>query len=618
MSNNTGFPFDYKLQKHNPDESATAATLKLVLYSFWESSCSWRVNFALNLKGISYEHRAVNLVKGEQFTKDLYPRNALLPADPKLRAINLQELRITEIMYDFVDFEVYFGGAFNDSGEKCYKGGDVTLFQSLNAGALNFSKVKEMLVGCCNRPVSKFYFHVPNTSLDEGLRLLCPETFPVMIEMALESKEVMEIYIQHVELESESESDSEFDAYVASLDNNSEEGDGDDDNNDDDDDDDDDDAASLDHMSEDDDDEELISARVRLQEEEIKKTEKMRVQNDDLSCSKGKKKLTDCGNISGDIGDYASEYAESDEDGGSVSESDDNQSSSNISKRGNWPVFDPNTPWDKQVPDEHHSEAQDFEGQIEVPVHFEVPLNFEDPVESQIVVDPIVAGSQPEENVQEVTVEPVESDDSVEIVAEKTGSVKTGIRRSTRLQMKGQNVQNKGDDSDSDDSEFDLVLNDHLDRIRKTLGLNDHQQKNEDSVKSGKRLVLQLQDEEDDENSKEEDELDAEAISGSNIVTPTTSVRVQTPSPNSGNKMAQDEGEMSKPSSKKGKKKKKEKGLSLRGSKKGDKKKKGKMVVQAEAQEEPGVAPVEAQEIEPKLPKKKKRRKLKFVPYWLK
>ncbi|KAL3624102.1 hypothetical protein CASFOL_032918 [Castilleja foliolosa] len=270
-------------------------------------------------------------------------------------------------MYDFVDFEVYFGGAFNDSGEKCYKGGDVTLFQSLNAGALNFSKVKEMLVGCCNRPVSKFYFHVPNTSLDEGLRLLCPETFPVMIEMALESKEVMEIYIQHVELESESESDSEFDAYVASLDNNSEEGDGDDDNNDDDDDDDDDDdAASLDHMSEDDDDEELISARVRLQEEEIKKTEKMRVQNDDLSCSKGKKKLTDCGNISGDIGDYA------------------------------------------------------------------------------------------------------------------------------------------------------------------------------------------------------------------------------------------------------------KKGLSLRGSKKGDKKKKGKMVVQAEAQEEPGVAPVEAQEIEPKLPKKKKRRKLKFVPYWLK
>ncbi|KAL3624489.1 hypothetical protein CASFOL_031157 [Castilleja foliolosa] len=107
---------------HNPDESATAAAPKLVLYSFWESSCSWRVRFALNLKGLSYEYRAVNLAKGEQFTPEFeklnplhyvpvlvdgdiilsdsfaillyleekYPRKALLPADPKLRAINLQ------------------------------------------------------------------------------------------------------------------------------------------------------------------------------------------------------------------------------------------------------------------------------------------------------------------------------------------------------------------------------------------------------------------------------------------------------------------------------------------------------------------------------------------------
>ncbi|KAL3637660.1 hypothetical protein CASFOL_018108, partial [Castilleja foliolosa] len=122
-------------------------------------------------------------------------------------------------MYDFVDLEVHFGGAFNDSGEKCYKGGGVTFFQALNAGELNFSKVKEMLVGCCNRPVSQFYFKVPDTSLDEGLRLLCPETFPEMIDMALGVKELMEIDIQHVEMESESESDSELEAYVAELDN---------------------------------------------------------------------------------------------------------------------------------------------------------------------------------------------------------------------------------------------------------------------------------------------------------------------------------------------------------------------------------------------------------------
>mmetsp|Transcript_5836 Transcript_5836/g.6295 ORF Transcript_5836/g.6295 Transcript_5836/m.6295 type:complete len:225 (+) Transcript_5836:72-746(+) len=38
---------------------------KLVLYSYWRSSCSWRVRIALELKGLPYEYRAVNLLKGE-------------------------------------------------------------------------------------------------------------------------------------------------------------------------------------------------------------------------------------------------------------------------------------------------------------------------------------------------------------------------------------------------------------------------------------------------------------------------------------------------------------------------------------------------------------------------
>lgn len=38
------------------------------LYSYWRSSCSWRVRIALNLKGLSYEYAPVHLVKdgGEQ------------------------------------------------------------------------------------------------------------------------------------------------------------------------------------------------------------------------------------------------------------------------------------------------------------------------------------------------------------------------------------------------------------------------------------------------------------------------------------------------------------------------------------------------------------------------
>ncbi|XP_021668562.1 glutathione S-transferase zeta class isoform X3 [Hevea brasiliensis] len=95
----------------------------LVLYSYWQSSCAWRVRFALNLKGLSYEYKAVNLAKGEQFSPEFerlnplhfvpvlvdgdvvvsdsyaillyleekYPQKALLPDDPQRRALNLQK-----------------------------------------------------------------------------------------------------------------------------------------------------------------------------------------------------------------------------------------------------------------------------------------------------------------------------------------------------------------------------------------------------------------------------------------------------------------------------------------------------------------------------------------------
>ena len=94
------------------------------LYSYWRSSCSWRVRLALNLKGLAYEYVPVHLVKdgGEQHTEayralnpmrtvptlelteggkvrhlsqsmaileyleERFPSPALLPADPYLRA----------------------------------------------------------------------------------------------------------------------------------------------------------------------------------------------------------------------------------------------------------------------------------------------------------------------------------------------------------------------------------------------------------------------------------------------------------------------------------------------------------------------------------------------------
>ena len=98
---------------------------KLVLYSYWRSSASYRVRMALNLKGLDYELRPVHLVRegGEQFGADytrlnpqqlvptlvhgqtvitqsmamleyleeIHPEPALLPADPagrvRVRAI---------------------------------------------------------------------------------------------------------------------------------------------------------------------------------------------------------------------------------------------------------------------------------------------------------------------------------------------------------------------------------------------------------------------------------------------------------------------------------------------------------------------------------------------------
>lgn len=38
----------------------------LTLYHYWRSSASWRVRWALALKGLTYESRPINLLKGEQ------------------------------------------------------------------------------------------------------------------------------------------------------------------------------------------------------------------------------------------------------------------------------------------------------------------------------------------------------------------------------------------------------------------------------------------------------------------------------------------------------------------------------------------------------------------------
>ncbi|CAL9149723.1 unnamed protein product [Musa hybrid cultivar] len=103
-----------------------AEPAKLTLYSYWRSSCSQRVRIALNIKGLEYEYKAVNLLKGDNFDpefeklnpmkyvpalvdgdtvigdsfaiilylEDKYPQHPLLPQDPKKKALNLQAASI--------------------------------------------------------------------------------------------------------------------------------------------------------------------------------------------------------------------------------------------------------------------------------------------------------------------------------------------------------------------------------------------------------------------------------------------------------------------------------------------------------------------------------------------
>ena len=45
------------------------------LYHYWRSSCSWRVRWAMELKGLSYQSIPVNLLKGEHKNHDFLARN---------------------------------------------------------------------------------------------------------------------------------------------------------------------------------------------------------------------------------------------------------------------------------------------------------------------------------------------------------------------------------------------------------------------------------------------------------------------------------------------------------------------------------------------------------------
>lgn len=52
----------------NPLVSSSSSDAQPILYSYWRSSCSWRVRIAMNLKEIPYDIKPISLIKsgGEQ------------------------------------------------------------------------------------------------------------------------------------------------------------------------------------------------------------------------------------------------------------------------------------------------------------------------------------------------------------------------------------------------------------------------------------------------------------------------------------------------------------------------------------------------------------------------
>jgi maleylacetoacetate isomerase len=49
----------------------------IILYSYWRSSCSYRVRIALNLKNIKYDIKPINLLKSEQISEEYLEKNPL-------------------------------------------------------------------------------------------------------------------------------------------------------------------------------------------------------------------------------------------------------------------------------------------------------------------------------------------------------------------------------------------------------------------------------------------------------------------------------------------------------------------------------------------------------------
>ena len=144
------------------------------LYSYYRSSCSWRVRIALNLKEIPYEIIPVNLLKGEQnssdylevnpsglvptlvlqngsqlgqsiaileYLEEAYPNSPLLPKDPLERAKVRQAVMIvaadTQPLQNLRILQKLFPEQSQEEQKKSYA------IERIDSGLKAFSKVTQ-------------------------------------------------------------------------------------------------------------------------------------------------------------------------------------------------------------------------------------------------------------------------------------------------------------------------------------------------------------------------------------------------------------------------------------------------------------------------------------------
>jgi len=79
--------------------------MQLKLYHYWRSSSSWRVRWALALKGIEYSFVAVNLLEAEQKSKEHLQRNpsGFVPALEVVENGNTQFLAESTAIIEWLD-----------------------------------------------------------------------------------------------------------------------------------------------------------------------------------------------------------------------------------------------------------------------------------------------------------------------------------------------------------------------------------------------------------------------------------------------------------------------------------------------------------------------------------